>query len=490
MQMLPAASAMAEADVAASARTMSWQMLPGDSVSRLAVLFYPRDAEMQKHFISRTIALNLKQGRDIIPSRVFDEASYIIIPDLRALSYQAKSNKPKSSRAASSAMLKVSYHPESFSHDAFVSKIQAEYEALVKRNALLSEELERLNQRLANLQKSLEKLFELAKQLLAKQEAPAELHINSTPTSELVPTTASTPAPTKSEPVAAQPKAEQAKAQPPKAQQLTAEAEQAKSSPPEQSSSKLEPAPAAPDVSAALPAKKIINMAKHKAELEKPAVVEQGFLESIFSFKKRDSLFPLLLTLAATLTVVLLLASWVVAWYQNRKISLSAVPDKQLEEAVLVLPELQDGFGETPDSLIIKAGQLMREDRPERAVSLLGIYIREHPTQSVYPWLCLLEIYHELDKREEFTELVERLHTTFNVKPPTWEDLQTGAVVESSLEDFPHIVSELERVWTSDDAEHYLKELQLDNRQGERTGFSVEVLKEITILQKVLEARS
>jgi len=198
------------------------------------------------------------------------------------------------------------------------------------------------------------------------------------------------------------------------------------------------------------------------------------------------------LTLVALLTLILLVGSWFMSWYQNNKAK--PLPRELKQHSVPPVDEVaiamtQNGINETPESVIARAGKLIANDQSTEAIALLEMYIRELPTHSVYPWLYLLELRHKLAQQSEFDDLVERLHNTFNVHPPTWEDRQRGIVVDSSLEDFPHIVTELERLWASDDAVQYLTELQLDNRRGERTGFCIEVLKEITVLQKILETR-
>jgi len=332
---------------------------------------------------------------------------------------------------------------------------------------LLKEELAHLNQRLEALQKTLEEMFVLARKILAQQPAveasPVQTPQNSASSSPLPNTQV---AGTQTQAVA-------------KVEAPTAPISNAKP---------VKPA-SQPHEEQKTTTKKIVNMATKSATTPSK---EGWSLQDALSFKKSDALFPLILTVVALLTVILLIGSWVMSWYQNNKNrqqksedELRSVPPAQVEGFVLT----ENGVNETPESVIARAGELMLNNQPGEAIGLLEMYIRELPTRSVYPWLYLLELRHKLAQKAEFDELVERLHSTFNVQPPAWEDRQSGVVVESSLEDFPHIVTELERLWTSDDAVHYLTELQLDNRRGERTGFSVEVLKEITVLQKILETR-
>jgi len=500
--------AIAEADdglAPVATHTISWQMLPGDSINRLAVLFYPRNTNMQQRFVAKTLALNRKRLGVLNPAMVYDEASAIVIPDLKYLSMQA--NPPKAKPVAAETpgmMLKVGNLPVANSDNGFLAKIQAEYDYLVKQNLQLKEELVRLNQHLAGLQKTLGELFVLARKILAQQSA-----------AETSPSSVSTNMASQHSGTEDQAKQDQAKNDQTKNDQLKSEAPATDVA--DQSSSAQNqavatvdapPAPtqvatapvesAAPVKPASQPSaakttqaavKKIVNMATKPA----PAAGKEGWsLQDALSFKKNDALFPLILTVVALLTVILLIGSWFMSWYQNNKNRQQEIADEPhsvppAQVAGFVLTE--NGINETPESVIARAGDMMANDQSAEAIALLEMYIRELPTHSVYPWLYLLELRHKLAQKAEFDELVERLHNTFNVQPPAWEDRQSGIVVDSSLEDFPHIVTELERLWASDDAVHYLTELQLDNRRGERTGFSIEVLKEITVLQKILETR-
>lgn len=427
--------------------SLSWQMLPGDSVNRLAALFYPRNAYMQQRFVAKTLELNRKQGLKLNSASTFDENSTIIIPDLKSLSMQARPIKRKHVVPEKiDATIHPSQQPAVVGDQDFLSKLQLEYEGLVRQNSALKQELDRLNAHLASLQKSLQEMFVQAKQMLVQKPAVV----------------------TEPEPIVQEELVQQKPAVNP-LQPVNVQRQQE-------------------------PPKQMMNMQLAEPQRNNVAAVPDSSSwdwRALLSFKQQDALLPLLLTLVAVLTLILLVLSWGLSWYHSRKPQqqvLTETVDTDFPD-IIMLPEVSAGFEDVPELVMERARQMVSNDQADEAVSVLEIYIRERPTQSVYPWLYLLEIYHNLRKKEEFDELVERLHATFNVKPPAWEDTQSGVVVESSLEDFPHIVTELERIWTSDDAVQYLSELQLDNRRGERTGFSLEVLKEITVLQKILETR-
>ena len=84
-------------------------------------------------------------------------------------------------------------------------------------------------------------------------------------------------------------------------------------------------------------------------------------------------------------------------------------------------------------------------------------------------------------------DLVPRLRQKFNLQAPSWEE---GAAIAGlrSLEDYPHIVDQLTAIWGTRTGRDYLHRLLHDNRAGQRTGFPLEVVEEILLLQHVADA--
>ena len=83
--------------------------------------------------------------------------------------------------------------------------------------------------------------------------------------------------------------------------------------------------------------------------------------------------------------------------------------------------------------------------------------------------------------------LVPRLRQKFNLQAPSWEESAAGGGLRS-LEDYPHIVEQLTAVWGTRTGRDYLHRLMHDNRSGQRTGFPLEVVEEILLLQHVADA--
>ncbi|CAG0976620.1 hypothetical protein MTYP_01524 [Methylophilaceae bacterium] len=123
------------------------------------------------------------------------------------------------------------------------------------------------------------------------------------------------------------------------------------------------------------------------------------------------------------------------------------------------------------------------------AVPLLKIIIETDPKGSLSPWLSLLEIYRKQEQKDEFNQLSAQMHQAFNVMAPLWDDVESSMVIPKTLEEFPHLIEQLETAWQDGSAGQFLDRLLFDNRDGEREGFSLEVLQEITLLQDILNLK-
>jgi hypothetical protein len=141
------------------------------------------------------------------------------------------------------------------------------------------------------------------------------------------------------------------------------------------------------------------------------------------------------------------------------------------------------------DSIVEEAKVIVALGRTGNAIKLLTEHIELHPRASVQPWLYLLDLYRSTANRNDFAELGKRMHKTFNVMIPAWEASQEVGVAPTSLEEFPRVIEKIVADWGKPEGRKYLNYLIQDNRDGERIGFSMEVLQQILLLQAVLDAR-
>lgn len=141
------------------------------------------------------------------------------------------------------------------------------------------------------------------------------------------------------------------------------------------------------------------------------------------------------------------------------------------------------------ESIVEEARVFVALGRSEQAILMLNDYIESHPRVSVHPWLYLLDLHRAGGRKAEFSAVAKRMHQSFNVMAPSWDAAAVVMVVPTSLEEFPHILTRLTGSWGSKDCHDYLNGLIEDNRGGERTGFSLQVLEEILLLLALLDHR-
>lgn len=156
--------------------------------------------------------------------------------------------------------------------------------------------------------------------------------------------------------------------------------------------------------------------------------------------------------------------------------------DKSVDESPISVDEIT--------SIVEEAKIFVALGRGEHAVEILEDYIGTYPRASVHPWLYLMDILRAGNRKPEFIALAQRFHQTFNLIAPQWEAAAPAMmVVARSLEEFPHILARLTEGWGAAESRAFLVHLLQDNRGGERTGFSKDVLDEILLLQDILELR-
>ena len=159
-----------------------------------------------------------------------------------------------------------------------------------------------------------------------------------------------------------------------------------------------------------------------------------------------------------------------------------------------------DGFSKSPeeakaidvrfdhdDSAIALAEIMLTFGRVQGAAETLARHIEESSPRNPRPWLMLLDLYRRGGMREEYTSLLPAVSQKFNLDVPAWQDLETANSGLRSLEDFGHVAGRLQFTWGTQAAMDYLDELVHGTRNGQRSGFPLEVIEEIVLLMLILE---
>lgn len=182
----------------------------------------------------------------------------------------------------------------------------------------------------------------------------------------------------------------------------------------------------------------------------------------------------------------------------------TAQPGDGLRRDTAPLPDVPpvavDREREEMDHALDLAEVLLSYGRKTGAMQALRDYLRDHPTNSVRPWLKLLDLYRQTGMREDFERAAETVHQHFNVRVPGWDEGVSGVPLRDffddeeqkdilGLEQLPHILAQVQAIWPGAGCLDYLRHLLVDNRGGGRMGFPVSVVAEILLLEDILNDR-
>jgi hypothetical protein len=437
-----------------SASSMTWPMLPGESVNDLARMFYPNSGAMQQQFAAKTLPLNADTQPHLKATAKFEAPTLLVIPTLKSLSKSAV----KSSKKSDKQTLKMSYGLKRLVQLA-PEALQKEYEELVNKNAFLKEQLAKLNERILELQAKLDDLKLIFDKTLTLPN-PDSASVKRPPTNQ--------------NNVAAQ----------------------------------VETTGSAATQSPTKKVFKNLNKDINQTRLAEPTLVksEKGaFIDSL----SMDLVKPMLAIIA-----LLLIGTFVLKKYRGHMFEKLSFTASKIQNTVTdfsgyfektslpkeVSPEVvqqQQAAKEVEtrlSSTLEEARLLMSVNRGTDAIAHLKMTIESQPKASINHWLYLLEVFRKLNLKDEFEAFAERMHLTFNVMTPVWYEkeaaVNTAMVVPQSLEEFPHIMEQLYGVWPGELATVYLRSLIADNRGGERSGFGKAVVSEILMLIALLDARN
>lgn len=435
---------------ASDTNSLAWPLLPGESISTLSALFYPKNQAMQQRFVTRTLQLNQQAGRSWDAEAKVNIVELILIPDIKALGknsgkIQHSHAKKRKKSHSESPQLHLSYQLKDTSLFIVSEQLQQDYDHLFKRNTSLKSELEKLNNKLQQLQLILAGLKMQAIDLLNR--VPEQI------SSDTV-----------------QPKPIKVSYQNPPPQLFPATFDTAKKT-------VFDPLylwglmVALLSIIAVVLAWRAYNQRQAK-DLYLAATGDFDPLKTGI-FDQQDQASPNLTKVDFSLT-------------QNG-----------LDESMSVvdLSEVQGlDYTEEGELILEQARIYVNIGRVDEATDLLKAQIQAMPKASLHHWLYLLDIYRDHHQQSEFMQYAKLLHETFNVMMPLWDNATLPIVIASSLEEFPHIVKNLTGLWASPepltDAQAYIEELLMDNRESERTGFSMEVFQELVMLRDLLAVRA
>ncbi|MFM9835593.1 MAG: hypothetical protein ACKVOA_05780 [Methylophilaceae bacterium] len=400
--------------------SMTWPILPGESLDELAAKFYPKNKVMQRHFTAKVLSLNAETMPKLSTKVDFTVPTAVVIPTLKSLSYSAQAIKSARSKSDQNE-LHMSYNMiDEVRH--VPKSLLAEYDYLVTKNKFLKDELEKLNKKLVFLQSKLNDLKLILDKTMSLPKKKAFKN-------------------------------------------LDAQLIQSNTMP---AIKKVQP----PNLLSAMLEK--VNMNALLAVLGLALV---GGLGAYLHKKHRKNASRKLLFDTRQEKVV---PEFQDTWQKTEQ----KIVDTKTGVPLNATTQVEDLHER---SILDEARFMMGKNQPENAIEHIKWSIRAQPKSSVNLWLYLLEIFKQLNQKEEFENYAKVMHQTFNVMTPAWEDKNVAMVVAETLEEFPHICEKLSALWPNESAVPYLRNLINDNRNGERSGFGKAVIEEISLLIAMLE---
>jgi len=134
-------------------------------------------------------------------------------------------------------------------------------------------------------------------------------------------------------------------------------------------------------------------------------------------------------------------------------------------------------------SIIEDAEVFIEHGRPTLAIQLLQNHLSESPTDSPAIWLKLLDLLSKEGTETEYDSAVIECNKYFNIKAAKFANHL--AEDDSSIEDYPHIITRLEGVWGSPYAVGFLNDLIFNKRSQPREGLGQGAFNDLFFLKSI-----
>jgi len=135
------------------------------------------------------------------------------------------------------------------------------------------------------------------------------------------------------------------------------------------------------------------------------------------------------------------------------------------------------------ESVVDDANVFIEHGRPTLAIQLLQNHLTEAPAESPAIWFKLLNLLDKEGSETDYDEAVVECNKYFNIKAAKFGD--TSAIDNSSIEDYPHIVSRLEGVWGSQYAVAFLNDVIYNKRSQPREGLEQGAFDDLFFLKTI-----
>jgi hypothetical protein len=137
---------------------------------------------------------------------------------------------------------------------------------------------------------------------------------------------------------------------------------------------------------------------------------------------------------------------------------------------------------EVKDSVADEVEVFVAHGHSDLAIHMLEDHIEKTPDESPVPWLLLLDLLKRESAEEKYENYRQKIKLHFNVAMPAYGEAEVN-LAGHGLESYSHIMSELVRLWPTDQVNAYLDDLIYDRRGGSRMGFDPATYRDIVLLR-------
>jgi hypothetical protein len=117
-------------------------------------------------------------------------------------------------------------------------------------------------------------------------------------------------------------------------------------------------------------------------------------------------------------------------------------------------------------------------------VDVLKEHVRQNPDVSVLAYLDLFDLYHRLNKRREYEDLIAKFTEQFSVEVPKFEEYGTARVKQ--LEDYPTAMNRIMDLWPQEQAMDVIAQYIFTKPEQGRAVFTLEAYRELLMLYAIL----
>jgi hypothetical protein len=131
----------------------------------------------------------------------------------------------------------------------------------------------------------------------------------------------------------------------------------------------------------------------------------------------------------------------------------------------------ESGGTEVREDILDQAEVFVAHGRSNFAIQVLQDHLQEAPQESPEPWLLLLDLLRRDGLTNEYMKASEACQRYFNIKVAAYTEVPSPENASGSIEDYPHVMEQLQEFWGKPELESYLNDLIYNRRIETRQGF-------------------